>query len=1325
LLPGTYTFQEVTPTGWTPTYNPTNRELIVVAGTDPDPGAIGTIHNCIDLGKIRILKFDGSTGLPLCCATFRITPNPHTGTSYMDVTDNDGVYDQDPDDGEIEIHNVLFGTYLIEEIVPPPGYGLAPNVTIEVINSTTIPVARFDNYPLTGCLKVIKTWEDLGTGETYTDPIDVEIYDSTGVVVGTLTLTLGNSWTDQLCNLTPGTYTFQEVSPTGWTPTYNPTNRELIVVAGTDPDPGAIGYITNTVDIGCLKVIKTWDDLGTGETYTDPITVKIYDSTGAVVGTLTLTLGNSWADQLCNLTPGTYTFQEVSPTGWTPTYNPSNRQLVVVAGTDPNPGAIGYITNTIDLGCLNITKNVILGNLVYPTGYFDGQTFEICITGYPNNLDLQWCNLLPGQYTITETDPGTSWTVEIIGSPATVPAGGYAEAWVNNTFKPGCLIVTKVIEWGEAEPEPVSIEVCIQGPSYPYPTKLCHTFTAAGTHKFDNLLPGWYWVNETDPGLGWIVTNMTNYVEVLPGNITCTHVEIINIPEDPPETYKTLIGCLYYEDPYYYITSDTQICFYAFDDRSGVAFTYIEIWWDQNLNGIEDPGEITNIIIYDNSPDDLDPAIGFIEYCMTIPDECYHQIRYYSVDNAGLIEDMQIELDLVDHTPPIIIKTHPDPCYYPTGPTSGIIKVGSRIILEAIDGGTPPCISGVEDIYYGFTYKGKWYPSDPFDEYCGNYNITKYKDDKWWYTYTMPIRFHEECKHILEYWTKDNICNTGPIQRQTYWVNKCQEEVWIDDNFGFDTPGWWHTHFRDKQMALDWLGPGGTAYVNDGVYHGDIIIDAVPCCNNTNITQKGEHGFPIGDSAIITGSETIKVNNVTIKYLEYMPNTNGSIIVVPGISGTTLRCNKFRKDCVADAIGVKALGGSIVNARLNWWGAPDGPSGGVMDDGKIADGLGVKIIGEVYVEPWLGIHAEISKPEENPLEVEVGTPVTFDATGSWAYTFGECCEEEIEKPLQYLWDFDDGKKSSNKIAVHIFDQPGTYVVSLMVDAPGIPGLYPNIMYDWAYTTIHVVTEQTPLTCNADRGSLEGYQTIVNEPLQLYGDAYGGKGEYNWYWKFGDQTADSTLQNPEHTYTEPGTYTAKLTVISNEETATDTTTVTVYDIDELFVNINNAHTIAGTETMFAASITGGTPPYSIEWDFGDGITSQENNPTHIYNNPGEYTITITVTDNKQKTAIDTATITVEEKTNVQITEIKEVIGGLGIQAVIAAGGNNCHWEITVEGNVLLGGENSGLIYANTQETVKLGFSLAIGNVDIKVKASGSEKRYTAFALGPFYLNLKEK
>ena len=63
------------------------------------------------------------------------------------------------------------------------------------------------------------------------------------------------------------------------------------------------------------------------------------------------------------------------------------------------------------------------------------KTFEICITGpsYPqgdcktlgyNGGTLKWSDLIPGEYNITETDPGAEWTVKIAGSPVMVTADG-------------------------------------------------------------------------------------------------------------------------------------------------------------------------------------------------------------------------------------------------------------------------------------------------------------------------------------------------------------------------------------------------------------------------------------------------------------------------------------------------------------------------------------------------------------------------------------------------------------------------------------------------------------------------------------------------------------------------------------------------------------------------------------------------------------------------------------------------------------------------------------------------------------------------------------
>lgn len=65
---------------------------------------------------------------------------------------------------------------------------------------------------------------------------------------------------------------------------------------------------------------------------------------------------------------------------------------------------------------------------------------------------------------------------------------------------------------------------------------------------------------------------------------------------------------------------------------------------------------------------------------------------------------------------------------------------------------------------------------------------------------------------------------------------------------------------------------------------------------------------------------------------------------------------------------------------------------------------------------------------------------------------------------------------------------------------------------------------------------------------------------------------------------------------------------------------NAET--GDKIQFIPDVVGGFAPYSYVWDFGDGKTSNEANPRHEYNKPGSYTISLTVTDDRGNTKMQT-------------------------------------------------------------------------------------------------------
>jgi PKD repeat protein len=143
-----------------------------------------------------------------------------------------------------------------------------------------------------------------------------------------------------------------------------------------------------------------------------------------------------------------------------------------------------------------------------------------------------------------------------------------------------------------------------------------------------------------------------------------------------------------------------------------------------------------------------------------------------------------------------------------------------------------------------------------------------------------------------------------------------------------------------------------------------------------------------------------------------------------------------------------------------------------------------------------------------------------------------------------------------------------------------------------YITVNMVADfsATPTTVNA--GS-----------LVIFTDQSLGS-PTSWNWTFGDG-GTSTLQNPTHTYTVAGVYTVVLSVNSGASTKTRTNYITVNMVADF-----TATPVVGVDSLTVSftDISLGTPT-SWSWDFGDNDTSTEQNPVHIYNSAGVYTVTL--------------------------------------------------------------------------------------------------------------------
>jgi len=153
-----------------------------------------------------------------------------------------------------------------------------------------------------------------------------------------------------------------------------------------------------------------------------------------------------------------------------------------------------------------------------------------------------------------------------------------------------------------------------------------------------------------------------------------------------------------------------------------------------------------------------------------------------------------------------------------------------------------------------------------------------------------------------------------------------------------------------------------------------------------------------------------------------------------------------------------------------------------------------------------------------------------------------------------------------------------------------------------------------LTVPAPVASFSATPTSGVAPLTVHFTDTSTNSPTTWNWSFGDGNY-STQQNPTYIYSVNGTYTVTLNASNSLGSNTTTMVITVNPTIAPVASFTTSNGVTNGPVGFAVTFvdTSTNAPTSWLWNFGDGNTSTQQNPTHIYSTLGKFDVSLTASN----------------------------------------------------------------------------------------------------------------
>jgi PKD repeat protein len=194
----------------------------------------------------------------------------------------------------------------------------------------------------------------------------------------------------------------------------------------------------------------------------------------------------------------------------------------------------------------------------------------------------------------------------------------------------------------------------------------------------------------------------------------------------------------------------------------------------------------------------------------------------------------------------------------------------------------------------------------------------------------------------------------------------------------------------------------------------------------------------------------------------------------------------------------------------------------------------------------------------------------------------------------YIWNFGDGTAPvTEKNPTHVFGSAGEFVVSLKVS---------NEVWEDSNTRQIKVLSPVKAEFSASL-TLAKFMDTIKFTDNSTGDII------SYLWNFGDGTEPVTEKNPSHKFMSAGDITVSLQVSNYASRDTKTMQIKILHDAAADFSVSTNRSRTGESIQFIANSKNEVNQW--KWDFGDGFTSTEENPTHTYSTDGIYTISLEV------------------------------------------------------------------------------------------------------------------